>query len=69
MLDVFHNEPLEKDDPIWQAPNIMISPHMSGDYVEAQADMVKLFLENFARYRAGEPLRNVVDKQLGFVAA
>ncbi|MCP5080270.1 MAG: D-2-hydroxyacid dehydrogenase [Alphaproteobacteria bacterium] len=67
MLDVFQNEPLEEDDPIWQAPNIMISPHMSGDYLEAQPDMVQLFLENFARYRAGEPLLNLVDKSLGFV--
>lgn len=69
MLDVFQTEPLADDDPIWQAPNIVISPHMSGDYDEFQPDMVQLFLDNFARYRAGEPLRNVVDKGLGFVAS
>lgn len=69
MLDVFQNEPLGEDDPIWRAPNIVVSPHMSGDYAEFQADMVQLFLDNLRRYRAGEPLRNVVDKGLGFVAS
>ncbi len=68
MLDVFQTEPLPEDDPIWQAPNIMISPHMSGDYSAFQPDMVQLFIDNFRRYQAGEPLQNVVDKGLGFVA-
>lgn len=67
MLDVFKTEPLPEDDPMWRAPNIVISPHMSGDYVEFQADMVQLFLNNLRRYQAGEPLLNVVDKSLGFV--
>ncbi len=69
MLDVFQTEPLAKDDPIWQAPNIMISPHMSGDYAGYHADMVVQFLENFQRYKQGEPLKNLVDKSLGFVAS
>ncbi|MEM8687076.1 MAG: D-2-hydroxyacid dehydrogenase [Pseudomonadota bacterium] len=69
MLDVFQTEPLTPDDPIWKAPNIMISPHMSGDYAGYHADMVLQFLDNFQRYRRGEPLLNRVDKALGFVAA
>lgn len=67
MLDVFKTEPLPQTDPLWQAPNIVISPHMSGDYTEFQADMVQLFLKNLQRYKAGDPLLNVVDKSLGFV--
>lgn len=69
MLDVFQTEPLGEDDPIWQAPNIMISPHMSGDYSGYHADMVIQFLENFRRYQKAEPLLNQVDKSLGFVAS
>lgn len=69
MLDVFQTEPLSENDPIWQAPNIVISPHMSGDYAGYHADMVKQFLANFRRYQKGEGLLNLVDKSLGFVVA
>ncbi len=69
MLDVFQTEPLGMDDPIWQAPNIVISPHMSGDYAGYRADMVQQFLGNFRRYQKGEAPLNLVDKSLGFVAA
>lgn len=67
MLDVFNNEPLQPDRPIWNAPNISISAHISGYYAEYEADMAKLFLENFSRFTSEEPLLNVVDKSLGFV--
>ena len=67
MLDVFNNEPLEPSDPIWDAPNIFISPHTSSYYAEYEEDMANQFLDNFARFKAGKPLKNVVDKDLGFV--
>jgi len=67
MLDVFHNEPLDKDRAIWNAPGIVISPHMSSYYAEYEEDMANQFIDNFARFKAGEPLVNVVDKDLGFV--
>jgi hypothetical protein len=40
---------------------------VAGDYPGFEDELVELFRENLARYRAGEPLRNVVDKRLGYV--
>ncbi|MGI9371087.1 MAG: D-2-hydroxyacid dehydrogenase [Hyphomicrobiales bacterium] len=67
-LDVFQNEPLPQDDPLWVAPNLIISPHMSGDDDEANATMFELFCDNLKRYENNEPLRNLVDKQRGYAA-
>ncbi len=68
-LDVFVEEPLPAKSPFWQAPNCLVSPHMSGDYAEFEDAMADQFMANWARYLAGEPLRNLVDKKLGFVAS
>ncbi len=67
MLDVFNNEPLDQDRPIWEAPNIVISPHTSSYYAEYEEDMANQFLDNFARFKERKSLVNVVDKALGFV--
>ena len=67
-LDVFVEEPLPADSPFWSAPNCLVSPHMSGDYVEFEAAMADQFMDNWARFIAGEPFPNVVDKTLGFVS-
>jgi phosphoglycerate dehydrogenase-like enzyme len=67
-LDVFVEEPLPPDSPFWSAPNCLVSPHMSGDYAEFEAAMADQFVDNWARYLAGEPLCNLVDKRLGFAA-
>jgi phosphoglycerate dehydrogenase-like enzyme len=66
-LDVFVEEPLPTESPFWRAPNCLVSPHMSGDFVEYEAAMADQFMANWARYLSGEPLLNVVDKKLGFV--
>ncbi len=66
-LDVFVDEPLQSDSPFWSAINCLVSPHMSGDYIEYEAAMAKQFLDNWRRYLAGNPLNNIVDKKLGFV--
>lgn len=66
-LDVYRTEPLPSDSPIWTAPNIICSPHMSADTDGFERDLVALFRDNLARYRQGQPLRNLVDKGLGFV--
>ena len=68
-LDVFVEEPLPAESPLWKAPNCLISPHMSGDFAEYQTVMADQFLDNWARFLADEPLSNLVDKQLGFVPA
>lgn len=66
-LDVFDAEPLPPESPLWTMENVLISPHMSGDFVGWRNTLVEVFADNFRRWRAGEPLRNVVDKQLGYV--
>ncbi len=66
-LDVFDTEPLPPDSPLWTMENVLISPHMSGDFVGWRNTLVEVFADNFRRWRAGEPLRNVVDKRLGYV--
>ena len=66
-LDVFADEPLPAESPLWGMENVFVSPHMSGDFHGHKATMAQVFIDNFRRYRAGEPLTNVVDKQLGFV--
>ena len=68
-LDVFEAEPLADDSPLWSRPNVIVSPHMSGDFIGYPEVLVEQFIANFRRWRAGEPLLNVVDKTLGFVPA
>jgi phosphoglycerate dehydrogenase-like enzyme len=68
-LDVFATEPLPDRSPLWELPGVIVSPHMSGDVVGWRETLVELFADNLARYRAGEALRNVVDKTLGYVSS
>jgi phosphoglycerate dehydrogenase-like enzyme len=66
-LDVFEKEPLPADSPLWTMPHVLVSPHMAADTVGWRDDLAALFVENLGRWCAGEPLRNVVDKKLGYV--
>lgn len=66
-LDVFDTEPLPSGSPLWTMENVLVSPHMSGDFIGWRNTLVEVFADNFRRWRTGEPLRNVVDKQLGYV--
>lgn len=65
-LDVFETEPLPADSPLWRMPNVIISPHLAGNTNQYSRRFTDLFLENIRRYRAGEPLRNVVDPERGY---
>lgn len=67
-LDVFNTEPLPEDHPLWSARGASISAHMSGDVVGWRDTLVQQFVDNAERWLAGQPLRNVVDKELGFSA-
>jgi len=67
MLDVFNTEPMEEDDPLWDAPNLFVSPHISGDYQGYDEDIVDQFKANLDRYMNNQPLLSIVDKVLGFV--
>jgi phosphoglycerate dehydrogenase-like enzyme len=66
-LDVVHPEPLPAGHPLWSMDNVVITPHMSGDTEDYLDDLGKLFVDNLRRFSQGEPLQNVVDKNLGFV--
>ncbi|MFI7300822.1 D-2-hydroxyacid dehydrogenase [Streptomyces sp. NPDC050121] len=66
-LDVLNTEPLAPDSPLWQVPGLLISPHMSGDTVGWRDELGAQFVELFERWAAGRPLKNVVDKQRGYV--
>ncbi|MER5210395.1 D-2-hydroxyacid dehydrogenase [Streptomyces sp. NPDC002838] len=66
-LDVFEHEPLPADSPLWQVPNLIVSPHMSGDTVGWRDELGTQFVEMYERWEAGKPLPNVVDKQRGYV--
>lgn len=66
-LDVFETEPLPEDHPLWHAPGLLVSPHMSGDTVGWRTDLSEQFQDNYDRWAAGTPLTNVVDKRLGYV--
>ena len=62
-LDVFEIEPLPADHPLWDAPNMLITPHVaaaSGPNLDERR--TELFLDNCVRFAEGRPLRNVVDK-------
>lgn len=65
-LDVFPEEPLATDSPLWELPNVIISPHVAGlspHYVERA---FVLFKENLRRYLAGEELLNKIDLERGY---
>jgi phosphoglycerate dehydrogenase-like enzyme len=67
VLDVFRTEPLATTSRLWQLPGALVVPHVSpvspGRFWPRQLD---LFLDNWRRYQAGQPLRNLVDKQAGY---
>jgi phosphoglycerate dehydrogenase-like enzyme len=65
-LDVFAEEPLPSNSPLWSMPNVVVSPHMCGDFRGWERAAVAVFVDNAARWVRGAPLRNVVDKRLGF---
>ncbi|POX40733.1 hydroxyacid dehydrogenase [Streptomyces sp. Ru73] len=66
-LDVFEEEPLPAESPLWDVPGLIVSPHMSGDTLGWRDALAEQFADNYDRWEAGEPLLNVVDKRLGYV--
>jgi phosphoglycerate dehydrogenase-like enzyme len=65
-LDVFEVEPLPNDSPLWGMENVLISAHTADHTKDWLNDAVHFFLEQFARWRKGEPLKNPVDKSAGY---
>lgn len=65
-LDVFEEEPLPADSPLWTMPNVVITAHYAGISPDYDRRAAAIFIENLQRYAAGQPLRHVVDKRLGY---
>jgi len=66
VLDVFAEEPLPPENPLWSAPNLVITPHIAGNTSGYTDLVVDLFSENIRRYLAGEDLLNVFDPEKGY---
>jgi phosphoglycerate dehydrogenase-like enzyme len=66
VLDVFSEEPLSPESPLYRTPNVIITPHTSWASDRVVERTVDLFVDNLRRDRAGEPLRNVVDLEAGY---
>lgn len=65
-LDVFETEPLPEDSPLWDMDNLIITSHYAGATPRYHERALEVFLDNLRRYQSGVPLRNVVDKELGY---
>lgn len=65
-VDVTPEEPPAPDSPLWGAPRLIITPHVAGQSGRRIDAMTEFFCDNLRRYLEGRPLRNLVDKRLGF---
>lgn len=65
-LDVFETEPLPAEHPLWRMPNVILTPHVAACSPRIAERHLEVLLDNVRRFEAGEPLRNVVDKQNWF---
>jgi phosphoglycerate dehydrogenase-like enzyme len=61
-LDVAREEPPPQDSPLWDMPNVIISPHSASTVTQENERITDIFCDNLRRYLKGEPLRNVLDK-------
>ena len=66
VLDVFEEEPLAKNSPLWKPPNLFLTPHISGLSQEYVAKVTDIFLANLQRLKKGEPLINLIDRGRGY---
>jgi phosphoglycerate dehydrogenase-like enzyme len=65
-LDVFEQEPLPSDSPLWDLENVIVTPHQGGLSHKLWERQYKLFSENLRRYQARESLLGLVDKAAGY---
>ena len=64
VLDVFNEEPLPANHPLWSLDNVIITPHISGPSIPE--DMTRIFLENLEKFETGKQLKGVVDPKKGY---
>ncbi len=65
-LDVYEEEPLPEDSPLWELENVILTPHISGFTPHYDERATDIFVENLRRYLAGEPLLNLVNREEGY---
>jgi phosphoglycerate dehydrogenase-like enzyme len=65
-LDVFEQEPLPADSPLWRMANVIVTPHRSGQSPCNSQRLAEIVLRNAGHYARGEPLENVVDRHWGY---
>jgi phosphoglycerate dehydrogenase-like enzyme len=65
-LDAFATEPLPVESPLFDVPNVVLSPHVSGNFQGYWDQVIEVFCANLARYLTGQPLLNVADRQRGY---
>ncbi len=66
VLDVFEEEPLPAESPLWEAPNVVITPHIAGISKKNMDALVDLFVVNITRYLKGQDLLNLIDPENGY---
>jgi phosphoglycerate dehydrogenase-like enzyme len=65
-LDVVAVEPLPADSPLWDRPEILIVPHTGSETIHYTDRALAIVADNLARFAAGQPLRNAIDKRLRY---
>lgn len=65
-LDVVEKEPLASDSPLWDAPNLILTPHRAGASQHRPRKIFEFFMQNLNRYLSGERPVNIVDKRKGY---
>jgi phosphoglycerate dehydrogenase-like enzyme len=65
-LDVFATEPLPPDSPLWETPNLLVVPHTGSETIHYTDRALEIVADNLARFAAGQPLHNVIDKTLRY---
>ncbi len=65
-LDVQEQKPVPPDSPLWDAPNLLLTPHCSGESAQTVEKTLQMFADNLRRWIAGQPLLCVVDKRKGY---
>lgn len=65
-MDVTDPEPLPKEDPLWDAPNVLVTPHVSGATTVYSQRAVQVLQQNLRRLRDGGDLINEVDRDKGY---
>ena len=66
ILDAFERQPLPEDSELWTLPNVIVTPRIAGITSEKWPAVLPVFKDNLRRFIAGEPLNNLVDKELGY---